>query len=128
MSLTSPQWKEIKTVTDLDQIIEDSKFKPVLLLRYDQSDSLSTQVKGQLDTDWTLPIGQVDTYLADSAETPITSKIMSVAGVDDESPQVILFADGVTMYDESMDMISFKKIKLALKIVNRTFRWMETRA
>ena len=50
-----------------------------------------------------------------------------MARVMNEYPQVLLFADGVTMYDESREMISVKKIKLALKIINRTFKWMETR-
>ncbi|WP_258105112.1 monothiol bacilliredoxin BrxC family protein [Marinoscillum sp. MHG1-6] len=128
MSLSSPQWKDVKTVAELEKIIEDSKSKPVLLLRHNESNPFSVQVKKNLDQDWSLSASQLDTYIADASIASITDKVITVAGVDDETPQVILFADGVTMYDESLELISFKKIKLALKIVNRTFRWMETRA
>ena len=60
-------------------------------------------------------------------EKDINEVVTDMAGVINEYPQVLLFADGVTMYDESREMISVKKIKLALKIINRTFKWMETR-
>ncbi len=70
----------------------------------------------------------LDSYLVDIMhDKDVAAEATQVAGVSDEFPQVLLFADGVTMYDESHELINVKKIKIALKIINRTFRWMETR-
>jgi bacillithiol system protein YtxJ len=71
----------------------------------------------------------LDIYLVDDVKSKEVSRnITDIAGVDAEFPQVLLFADGVTMYDESHEMINVKKINIALKIINRTFKWMESRA
>jgi hypothetical protein len=71
----------------------------------------------------------LDVFMVDDLKNnDVSAEVSELAGVEPEFPQIVLFADGVTMYDEAGDMISVKKIKLAVKIVNRTFRWMETRA
>ncbi|MEQ9307460.1 MAG: DUF2847 family protein [Marinoscillum sp.] len=71
----------------------------------------------------------MDLFIVDDMkDRDVSLEIAEIAGIQHEFPQIVLFADGVTMYDESQEMISVKKIKLALKIVNRTFKWMETRA
>ncbi|MFT6865860.1 MAG: bacillithiol system protein YtxJ [Cyclobacteriaceae bacterium] len=128
MSQLSPQWKNLTSLSELNHVINESKYKPVLILKHDPSSGESIRIKNELDLNWGLTSDQVDLYLVESYQQTISKEIVDVAGIDDEFPQIVLFADGVTMYDESYDMISFKKIKLALKIVNRTFRWLETRA
>lgn len=102
--------------------------KPVLLFKHRSSSTKSNQVKQLLENEWTIPPNQLDCYLVDVMESKsIASKVSDFAGVSNVFPQVLLFADEVAMYDESHEMINVKKIKIALKIVNRTFRWMETR-
>ena len=128
MSNTSPQWKNISNTSDLDHIINESKYKPLLILKHDSLSGESTKVKRDLDMGWVIPSDQLDVYLVDTNNKAICKEISEIAGIDDVSPQVVLFADGVVLYDESGDLISFKKIKLALKIVNRTFKWIESRA
>ncbi len=128
MSITSPHWKTINNIDDLKRIISDSKYRPVMVLKHDSLSSESTRVKRELDTNWIIPAEQLDLYLVSSESKEICREVSETAGIDDITPQVVLFADGVVMYDESDDMINFKKVKLALKIVNRTFKWIESRA
>jgi bacillithiol system protein YtxJ len=86
-------------------------------------------MKKKLQDEWSIPDDQLDLYLVDEdRHANISKEVTESAGVDDEYPQILLFADGVTMYDESQEMINVKKIKIALKIINRTFKWMKSRA
>jgi bacillithiol system protein YtxJ len=121
-------WKSLDTVSEFDKAIENSRNKPVLVFKHRPSSSESTKVKEMLENEWSIPPESIDIFLVDvMKDKDVASEITDVAGVSNEFPQVLLFADGVTMYDESHEMINVKKIKLALKIINRTFKWMETR-
>lgn len=124
----SLNWKSLDNVSEFDQAIESSRNKPVLIFKHRPSSPESSGIKEALETDWSIPSEMMDTYLVDvMKDKDVCNEITEFAGVSNEFPQVLVFADGVTMYDESHDMISVKKIKLALKIINRTFKWMETR-
>jgi len=129
MDYHTQSWETIHSLDQLNQMIERSRVKPVLFFKHDATSPSSQEKKIELKDNWALGTEELDVFLIDSSQSAeLAMHISDLAGVLDENPQVVLFADGVTMYDESMEMISFKKIKLALKIVNRTFRWMETRA
>ena len=121
-------WKTLSSVDQLNLIIEDSRTKPALIFKHRVSSQESNDIKEIMEREWNIPSEQLDCYLIDVMQDKlVASEASELAGVSNEFPQVLLFADGVTMYDESHEMINVKKIKLALKIINRTFRWMETR-
>ena len=121
-------WKSLSTRQEFDKIIEDSREKPALIFKHRPSSPESTQALDQLEKDWSISPENLDVYIIDvMKDKDVAEAVTDMAGVMNEYPQVLLFADGVTMYDESREMISVKKIKLALKIINRTFKWMETR-
>ena len=101
---------------------------PFIVLKHDPASVESGRIKFQLEDEWEIPEGNVDTYLVNTSIAPdIAREATAHAGVPDECPQIFLFADGVTMYDESKDLINARKIRIALKIVLRTFKWLETR-
>ncbi len=128
MSYPSLQWKSIKDVDEFEQIIEGSRHKPVLIFKHRPASPESVQVKRALEEEWSISPEMLDMYLVDvMTQKEVSAEATEAAGVSDEFPQVFLFADGVTMYDESHEMINVKKIKIALKIINRTFRWLDTR-
>ncbi len=128
MTQPSFQWKSIKNVEEFDQILERSRTKPALIFKHRPSSPESLQVKQDLEDSWSIAPDMLDAYLVDIMhDKEIAAEATEVAGVSDEFPQIFLFADGVTMYDESHQMINVKKIKIALKIINRTFKWLETR-
>lgn len=129
MTQNSPQFKSIKNISDLKEIVEQSRLKPVLVYKHRPSSPESIEKKVELENTWNISSDLVDVYIVDDIkDKEVSHEISEMAGIQHEFPQIVLFADGVTMYDETGDMISVKKIKLALKIVNRTFKWMETRA
>jgi len=128
MSYPSLQWKSIRDVEDFEKIIEGSRRKPVLVYKHRPASPESVRVKQDLELNWNISPEILDLYLIDvMLQKEVAAEATDLAGVSDEFPQVFLFADGVTMYDESHEMINVKKIKIALKIINRTFRWLETR-
>ena len=121
-------WKSISTVSDFERVIEHSRRKPVLVFKHRATSPESIEVKAELEANWSIPSDMLDTFIIDVLQhKDVSSAATKMAGVPDEFPQVFLFADGVTMYDESHEMINVKKIRIALKIINRTFRWLETR-
>lgn len=129
MNYHSPQFKPINSLEDLHQVVDSSRMKPVLIFKHRATSPESIEKKIELENTWNISKDLVDLYIVDDIKgKDVSFEISSLAGIQHEFPQIVLFADGVTMYDESLDLISVKKIKLALKIVNRTFKWMETRA
>ncbi|MEP1032153.1 monothiol bacilliredoxin BrxC family protein [Ekhidna sp.] len=121
-------WKSLGTIEEFNRLVERSKEKPALVFKHRPSSPESTQAMETLVRDWSISPENLDLYLIDvMKDKEVAEAVTDMAGVMNEYPQVLLFADGVTMYDESREMISVKKIKLALKIINRTFKWMETR-
>lgn len=121
-------WKSLSTIEEFNRLVERSKEKPALVFKHRPSSPESMLAMETLERDWTISPENLDLYVIDvMKDKEVTEAVTDMAGVMNEYPQVLLFADGVTMYDESREMISVKKIKLALKIINRTFKWMETR-
>lgn len=125
----SPQWKKLDNLTEFDEVLEKSRVKPALIFKHRSTSPESISVKKKFESEWSFDEDLIDLYLVqDENNSEFISLLIDTAGVDNEYPQVLLFADGVTMYDESHEMINVKKIKIALKIINRTFKWMESRA
>ncbi|WP_425391739.1 monothiol bacilliredoxin BrxC family protein [Ekhidna sp.] len=121
-------WKSLNTIEEFDRLVENSRDKPALIFKHRPSSPESQHALDQLEREWSISPENLDIYMVDvMKDKDIAEMVTDSAGVINEYPQVLLFADGVTMYDESREMISVKKIKLALKIINRTFKWMETR-
>ena len=128
MTHTPMHWENLASVKEFDQVLDRSRTKPAMVFKHRNSSSESQKVKEALESDWTISPDELDTYLIDAmANKDVADEATKIASASDEFPQIFLFADGATIYDESHDMISAKKIKIALKIINRTFKWLETR-
>lgn len=124
----SLNWKPLNSKDQFEELLENSRTKPALVFKHRPSSPESTKVKESLEADWTIAPDLMDLFIVDvMKDKEVSYEVTETAGVMNEFPQVLLFADGVTMYDEAHEMINVKKIKLALKIINRTFKWMETR-
>ncbi len=122
-------WKILDDYRQFEELLEDSRIRPALIFKHRPASPESISIKRVVEEGWDSLESQLDLYILDeSRHKQLSDKITDFAGVDFTFPQVLLFADGVAMYDESGEMISVKKIKIALKIINRTFKWMESRA
>ena len=121
-------WKSLSTREEFNRLVDDSRDKPALIFKHRPSSEESQHALKKLEQEWTISPENLDLYMLDvMKDKDVNEAVTEMAGVINEYPQVLLFADGVTMYDESREMINVKKIRLALKIINRTFKWMETR-
>ena len=124
----SLEWKVMTGIKEFHEILKNSHNKPVMIFKYDPKSPECVAIKASLEANWVLNPDRMDLYLVDVYKSEAISKIVTkVADIPDEHPQVIMYAGGVAVYDESHEMINVKKIKIALKIVSRAFRWMETR-
>jgi bacillithiol system protein YtxJ len=121
-------WQPLNSIRQFDQLVEQSREKPVLVFAHSKKSSDSLHIQSKLEADWDIQHGMLDSYLLDvDTNSGVLNEMASFARVSPTFPQVYLLADAVTMYDEAGYLISARKIKIALKIINRTYRWMETR-
>ena len=97
MNQFSPHWKSINSLSELDHVVDESKNKPVLVLKHRPTSPESVKVKNSLDQNWTLSPDLVDVFIVDDLRNnDVSSEISELAGIDSEFPQIVLFADGVT--------------------------------
>lgn len=123
------KWNDLRSLDDLEKVIDNTSTKPALVFNHRYTSEESSKAKETLEKNWGISDDQLDCYIVDAMKDKlIATEVSDFAGIPNTFPQIILFADGVAMYDEANEMINVKKIKIALKIINRTFKWMETRA
>ena len=121
-------WKPLSSKEEFANMLEGSVMKPTMVFKHSPSSPESARIKESLEQDWTISPDHLDIFIVDVVkDQEVAYELTENAGVRNEIPQILLFADGVAMYDEDHEMISVKKIKIALKIINRTFQWLDTR-
>lgn len=108
-------WKVLDKEYQLEQIIEDSKQKPVVIFKHSIRCGTSAMVKYQLERQWNLSEEDMDFYYLDLINhRAISNKIASVFNVVHQSPQIIVLKDGKSVYDTSHMMISLSGIRKAI--------------
>lgn len=122
----APEWRFIKSLDDLDKLIEVSVQSPVIVFRYNSDRKEDYKLKKSLDLEWEIT-EPIPTYLLDDCLVPdIPPSLCEQLDIEDSSPIILLVIEGEVIYEEC-DEITAKKIQLATKIVKRTFKWMELR-
>tara|TARA_Y100001972_G_C7663495_1_gene334952 strand:- start:2598 stop:3014 length:417 start_codon:yes stop_codon:yes gene_type:complete len=122
----TPEWRYLKNFDDLDKLVEFSNQSAVILFRYNQDRKKDHKLKKTLDSEWSIK-EQIPAYiLDDSLVGDLSGQVCNQLEVDDISPIILLLIEGEVIYEE-YDEITAKKIQLAVKIVERTFKWMKTR-
>ena len=122
----TPEWKYLKNLDDLDKLLELSNQSPVILFRYNPDRKKDHNFKKALDSEWGIK-EPIPTYLLDdSLVSEVSPEICTKLDVEDISPIVFLVIEGEVIYEECEE-ISAKKIQLAVRIVERTFKWLKTR-
>ena len=58
-------WKELKTISDLEQALERSYEVPVALFKHSISCGISAMVKSQLEAEWDLEGQEIEIYYLD---------------------------------------------------------------
>lgn len=104
---TNDNWKILNEVSQLDQILQDSFQKPVILFKHSTTCGISAGAKHRLETEWEINPEEVDFYYLDLLTyRPISNLIAEKLGVRHESPQIILVKNGEAVADTSHHAIS----------------------
>ena len=108
-------WKELQELKQLDQLIEDSHQKPVVIFKHSVSCGISAMAKHQLERDWDFDPADLDFYYLDLINNrAVSNQIAETLGVIHQSPQIILVHKGKEVYNTSHHMISVQGLKKAL--------------
>ncbi|MEQ9220436.1 MAG: DUF2847 family protein [Cyclobacteriaceae bacterium] len=122
----TPDWRYLKNLDDLDKLVEFSNQSAVILFRYNQDRKKDHKLKKALDSEWTIKAHIPIYLLDDSLVGDLSRQVCNQLEVEEISPIILLLIEGEVIYEECEE-ISAKKIQLAVKIVERTFKWMKTR-
>lgn len=106
--------KECKTVADLDEIIRISATQPVFLMKHSSRCPISAMVIGTF-TQYAEKETRADFWRVWVIEDrPISNAISERTGIAHESPQVLLFHGGKSVWHESHWGITEAKLGAAL--------------
>lgn len=100
-------WEELTEIDTLDEIIEISKEKPVVILKHSTSCGISRMVLRQFEKEYDLEEGNAKLYFLDLLKhRDISNRIASKFNVPHESPQMIIVKNGKVVYDASHSEVS----------------------
>lgn len=110
-------WRELKSVNQIDEIREESKEKSVLIFKYSSRCSLSQMALDRLERNWKeSEMPDVKPYFLDLISyREISNKLAHEFDVEHESPQVLIIAKGKSVYDQSHMGIEYGRIRDAIK-------------
>ena len=107
-------WIQLSTENTLDEIIELSFQKPVILFKHSTRCSISSMALSRFEREWDLSQHVELFYLDLIAFRELSNEIARVLNVEHQSPQVLLLKNGGVIYNASHNGISAQEIKSAL--------------
>lgn len=111
-------WTSLKDSKQLEQIVAESKEKPVLIYKHSTRCNISRAAFDRLERKWdTSVVGDVKRYFLDLISyRDISNKIAEMFDVEHHSPQILVISDGKSILDLSHYDIDFDQIKSVFKI------------
>lgn len=106
-------WIPLTTPEQVEQLIEESKAKPVVIFKHSTSCSISATAKSRLERQWAdAGLTDVQPYYLDLlAYRPISRQIADQFEVRHESPQLLLIREGQCRYHASHLGINLQAVK-----------------
>lgn len=109
---TGIEWEPLTEVSQLENILEESKDRPVLIYKHSTRCGISGMALNRLERSWDAEGTIIKPYFLDLISYRNISNIVEeMFGVYHESPQVILVKNGKAVYDDSHMGISFSALK-----------------
>jgi bacillithiol system protein YtxJ len=109
-SVSKVGWRPLTDLGQLNEIIDLSTEKPVLIFKHSTRCSISRMVLKQFENEFDLQ-NKVIPYFLDLLEfRNVSNEIASRFGVTHKSPQIILVNDGKAVYDRSHESIEAKDL------------------
>jgi bacillithiol system protein YtxJ len=107
-------WIQLSTENTLDEIIELSFQKPVILFKHSTRCSISSMALSRFEREWDSNLHVELFYLDLIAFRELSNEIARFLNVEHQSPQVLLLKNGEVTYNASHNGISAQEIKSAL--------------
>ena len=110
-SKSNINWIDLTDLGQLNQIIQDSTEKPVVVFKHSTRCSVSRMALKQFENEFNL-MDEVDTYFLDLISyRDVSNEIASRFQVVHQSPQLVLIKDGKSIYDASHSEIDALELK-----------------
>lgn len=105
-------WVALTDMSQLDEIIEESKNNSVMILKHSTRCSISLMAKNNLDKTWDIEHSELKTYYLDLLKfRPISNQLAETFNVHHQSPQILIIKDGVCDYSATHSAIDTRSIK-----------------
>ena len=109
-SVSKVGWRQLTDLGQLNEIIDLSTEKPVIIFKHSTRCSISRMVLKQFENEFDLQ-DKVIPYFLDLLEfRNVSNEIASRFGVMHQSPQIILVKDGKAVYNASHESIDIRKL------------------
>lgn len=103
-------WKQLTSITDLNDVDEASKAKPVVIFKHSTRCSISAMSLSRFERSYKEDASFEPYFLDLIAHRDISNKIEEKYGIRHESPQAIMIYDGKANFDSSHMGIDFKEL------------------
>lgn len=104
-------WRKLTDLGLLNEIVELSNEKPVLIFKHSTRCSISRYSLKQFENDFELEDRIIPYYLDLLNHRDISNAIAERFGVFHQSPQIIVIKDGKAIFDTSHESIDARKIE-----------------
>lgn len=95
-------WVKLQDLGQLNEIMETSREKPVLIFKHSTRCSVSRMALKQFENEYTIPENEATPYFLDLiAFRDVSNEIANRFSVTHQSPQLLLIKDGKSVYDVS---------------------------
>lgn len=106
------EWRKVTDLGQLNEIIELSFEKPVLIFKHSTRCSISRFALKQFENEYDFSIDKLQPYFLDLlAYRSISNEIASRFDVFHQSPQILVIKEGNSIYDASHDAITVADVR-----------------
>lgn len=113
----TPNWLSLESLNDLEQIKNRSYEVTCLIFKHSTRCEISAIAKYRLEDDWAFSPDELEAYYLDVISSRTLSQhVAEVFQVHHESPQVLIIADGVCVFDASHLDITVGEIQEGLSV------------
>jgi bacillithiol system protein YtxJ len=108
---TNLNWNKLEDLGQLDEAVQVSTTKPVLIFKHSTTCSISRMAYKNFENEFDLA-SEIEIYYLDLLNfRAISNEIASRFGVVHQSPQILLIKDGIAVYNTSHENIDATKLK-----------------
>ena len=111
-NVSTIEWRKVTDMGHVDEIIDLSYEKPVLIFKHSTRCSISRFALKRLENEYDFSTEVLQPYFLDLlAYRSISNEIAARFGIVHQSPQLLLIKEGRSVYDASHDAIDSNKLR-----------------